>query len=80
MPQKNDGTTPYTLTVKDVPDGLWSVIVYNKESYFEALASTISVNNVTAKKNADGGITIHFGGDPVAQPLKRSFLQCRAIE
>ncbi len=23
-----------------------------------------SFNNVTAKKDADGGITIHFGGDP----------------
>jgi hypothetical protein len=25
-----------------------------------------SVNNVTAKRNADGGVTVHFGGDPSA--------------
>jgi hypothetical protein len=64
---ENDGKTAYTLTVKDVPvDGFWSVIVYNKDGFFEAPADTISVNNVTAKKDVDGGITIHFGGDPKA--------------
>jgi hypothetical protein len=26
--------------------------------------SAYSFNNVTAKKNEDGSITIHFGGDP----------------
>ena len=35
-PAKNDGTTVYKLTVKDVPvDGFWSVSVYNAEGYFE---------------------------------------------
>ena len=65
--QQNDRTTPYTLTVKDVPvDGFWSVIVYNKDGFFEPPANAISVNNVTAKPNSDGTTTIHFGGDPEA--------------
>ena len=67
VPQRNDGTTPHTLTVRDVPvDGFWSVIVYNKDGFFEAPANTISVNNVTAKPNTDGTTTIHFGGNPDA--------------
>ena len=67
-PEKNDGKTPYTLTVKDVPvDGFWSAIVYDSEGYFVKNARDIySYNSVTAKKGADGSITIHFGGDPKA--------------
>ena len=30
----------------------------------EAPENAISVNNVTAKKDADGAVTVHFGGDP----------------
>jgi len=67
-PEKNDGKTPYTLTVKDVPvDGFWSAIVYDSESWIVKNTRDIySYNNVTAKKAADGSITIHFGGDPQA--------------
>lgn len=64
---QNDGVTPHVLTVKDVPvDGFWSVIVYNAKGYFEAPETAISVNNVTGKRNKDGSMTIHFGGDPKA--------------
>ena len=36
VPDRNDGTTPYTLTVKDVPvDGFWSISLYNAEGFFE---------------------------------------------
>ena len=65
-PAKNDGETPYVLKVKDVPvDGFWSVSVYNAEGYFEKNeANAYSFNNITAKKDSDGSITIHFGGDP----------------
>ncbi len=61
----NDGKTPYTLTVKDVPvDGFWSISVYNKAGFFEKNArDAYTFNNVTAKPNADGSVTIHFGGD-----------------
>jgi len=72
VPELNDGKTQHVLTVKDVPvDGFWSVIVYNKDGYFEAPAETISVNNVTVKPNADGTATIHFGGEPKASNYLR---------
>ena len=63
-PQNNDGKTAYTLTVKDVPvDGFWSVSVYNKDGFFEKNAKdAYTLNNVTAKPNADGSVTIQFGG------------------
>ncbi|MCA3627795.1 MAG: DUF1214 domain-containing protein [Methylobacterium sp.] len=66
VPKLNDGTTPYVLTAKNVPvDGFWSVTVYNEKGFMEKNdRDAYSFNNVTAKKDADGGITIHFGGDP----------------
>lgn len=68
FPEKNDGTTPHAVTVKDVPvDGFWSITVYNKDGYMEQNAqNTYSFNNVTANKNPDGSITINFGGGPEA--------------
>jgi hypothetical protein len=68
VPPKNDGKAPYVLTVRDVPvDGFWSITVYNKDGYMEKnVQNAYSFNNVTAKKNADGSITIHFGDEPNA--------------
>ena len=64
-PKRNDGETPHTLTVKDVPvDGFWSITVYNPKGFYEAPENAISVNNVTAKRDADDAVTVHFGGDP----------------
>lgn len=65
-PEQNDGETPYTLTVDDVPiDGFWSVSVYNSDRYFEENEyDAYSVNNVTAERNDDGSVTIRFGGEP----------------
>ena len=65
MPQLNDGKTPYTLTVRDAPvDGFWSITVYNAKGFMEPNAlNAYSVNNVTAKQNSDGSVTVHFGGD-----------------
>ncbi|MCU0718679.1 MAG: DUF1214 domain-containing protein [Pirellula sp.] len=64
-PKQNDGKTVYRLTVKDVPvDGFWSISVYNKDGFFEKNArNAYTVNNVTAKPNSDGSVTIQFGGD-----------------
>ncbi len=61
-PEKNDGVTPYRLTVRDVPvDGFWSISVYNAQGYFEANPfDAYTVNDLTAKKNHDGSVTIHF--------------------
>jgi hypothetical protein len=67
-PTQNDGKTAYRLTVKDVPvDGFWSISVYNAKGYFEPNAlNSYTLNNVTAKKGADGSITVAFGGDASA--------------
>ena len=66
VPEKNDGKTPYTLTVKDVPvDAFWSVTLYDDKGLMPLNEyNAYSFNNVTAKKDNDGSITIHFGGDP----------------
>jgi hypothetical protein len=63
-PARNDGTTVHELAVKDVPvDGFWSVTVYNAEGYLEPNQyNAYSVNNITAKKGADGSVAIQFGG------------------
>jgi len=62
-PAANDGKTIHTLTVKDVPvDGFWSISVYNAKGFFEKNdLDSYSLNNLTAKPNADGSITIQFG-------------------
>ena len=41
------------------------ISVYNAEGYFQKNPhNAYSFNNLTANKDSDGGITIHFGGDP----------------
>ena len=52
--------------MKDVPvDGFWSVTVYNVQGFMEKNDKNAYLfNSVTAKRNDDGSITIHFGGDP----------------
>ena len=68
VPSKNDGKTPYQMTFKDVPvDAFWSVSVYNHAGFFEKNAkNAYTFNSATAKPNADGSFTIHFGGDESA--------------
>ncbi len=64
-PDKNDGTTIYKLRVpKDVPvDGFWSITLYNGDGYLQKNQyDAYSVNNITAKKEADGSVNIQFGG------------------
>jgi hypothetical protein len=63
-PAKNDGTTIYKLSVKDVPvEAFWSVSLYNAEGYYEKNPyDAYSINSITGKKNADGSIAIQFGG------------------
>jgi len=64
VPDANDGKTVHRLRVKDVPvDGFWSISVYNAQGYYVANdRNSYSINNVTAKPDADGGVTIQFGG------------------
>jgi hypothetical protein len=63
-PARNDGATIYKLTVGDIPvDGFWSLTVYNSEGYLQPNPDSIyAVNSTTAKKGADGSVTIQFGG------------------
>ena len=63
-PKENDGQTVYRLTVKDVPvDSFWSISVYNAKGYFEPnSANAYTLNNLTAKKDTDGSVTVQFGG------------------
>lgn len=67
IPGKNDGETPYMLTLKDVPSGkeaFWSISVYNKDGYFQKNKyDKYVINSRKAKVDKDGAITIHFGGD-----------------
>lgn len=64
VPPKNDGNTIYKLTVKNVPvDAFWSVSVYNADGYYEKNSrNAYTINNLIAKKEADGSIIIQFGG------------------
>ncbi|QEH39145.1 hypothetical protein OJF2_77570 [Aquisphaera giovannonii] len=64
-PAKNDGKTPYTVTVKDVPvDGFWSISVYGADGFFKPNPrDAYTISNITAKKAADGSVTVTFGGD-----------------
>jgi hypothetical protein len=70
IPKNNDGTTVQKLTVKDVPvDGFWSITVYNASGYFEKNAlNRYSLNNLTARRNDDGAVTVQFGGCDAATP------------
>ncbi len=65
-PQGGNQDKPHTITIRDVPvDGFWSVTVYNAQGYFDKNEyDAYAVSDRNATKNADGSITIHFGGDP----------------
>ncbi len=54
----------YRLTAKDVPvRAFWSVSLYNDKGYFQKNPqSAYNFNSVNAARNADGSITINFGG------------------
>jgi hypothetical protein len=63
FPEKNDGKTPYRLTVKDVPvDAFWSVTAYTADGFFYPHElNAYSINSITGVKDEDGAITIQFG-------------------
>jgi hypothetical protein len=69
-PTKNEGKTVHQLSVKDVPvDGFWSISVYGEDGYFHKNdRNAYTLNNLTAKKNADGSATVQFGGEANAAP------------
>ena len=54
----------YQLTVRDVPvDGFWSISLYNAKGFFEPNdRGAYTINNLTATRDEDGSVTVHFGG------------------
>lgn len=65
--EKNDGQAPYTMTITDtVPldkGGFFSITIYNEAGFMEKNdAGIYSLNDVTAKRNMDGSLTINAGG------------------
>jgi hypothetical protein len=65
VPDMNEGIRGYSLTVGFVRvDAFWSVTLYDDMGWMPVNEyNAYSFNNITAKKNEDGSITIHFGGD-----------------
>jgi hypothetical protein len=64
-PAKNDGAAIYKLNVPaKVPvDAFWSVSLYDATGHFRKNQyNAYSFNSVTAKKSADGSVSIQFGG------------------
>jgi hypothetical protein len=50
-------------------DGFWSISVYNAEGYFEPNPyGAHTLNNITAKKEKDGAVTVQFGDYDVNTP------------
>jgi hypothetical protein len=71
VPPRNDGKTVHKLTIKgEVPvDGFWSISVYGADGYFHKNdQNSYSINNVTAKNDANGSATIQFGGCDSKKP------------
>jgi hypothetical protein len=64
-PERNDGAGIYTLTLEDdVPvDGSWSISVYDANGHFVKNGwDAYTLNNLTAKPDEHGAVTIQFGG------------------
>lgn len=64
VPAKDDGGTNYLLKVGEVPvDGFWSISLYDAEGYYRANPyDAYSLNNVTARKDANGVVEVRLGG------------------
>ncbi len=67
---KNDGKTVYRLNVAEVPvKAFWSISIYNAQGFYQPNElNAYTINNLTAVKNANGGVTVQFGGCNVKIP------------
>jgi hypothetical protein len=68
----------YRLRVGDVPvDGFWSISMYDADGFFPNTGQPVSVNNITADRDADGSITVHLGdwepGTPNRLPVSEGW-------
>lgn len=68
----NPGLPPdaYRIHVGDVPvDAFWSISLYNAAGFFEPTDDgLVSVNSVTADREPDGSVFVHFGGPADGRP------------
>ena len=61
---RNDGRTVYRVKVAKVPiEGFWSITIYNAKGYMEPNKyNAYTLNNLTARQDGDGAVTVQFGG------------------
>lgn len=69
-PNRNDGVAVYRMRLQDVPvDAFWSVSVYDAAGYFRPnLQEAYTLNTLSARPDADGAVTIQFGGCEQPRP------------
>lgn len=69
-PRENDGVTAHEIVVRDVPvNAFWSISVYDADGYYRANeAEAYSLNNITAKRDANGTVMIRFDGADGSAP------------
>ncbi len=70
FPPAGEAPRAWRMHLANVPvDGFWSVTVYNDQGFMQPNPrNAVSVNNVTARRAADGSVTVQFGGCEDATP------------
>ena len=62
-PNLDVGTYKIEVPAEVPVDAFWSVSLYNADGFFEENdLGVYAINSVTGDRNADGSVTVHFGG------------------